>query len=252
MEQRIVVYPYKMSSEAGKSISKELNALRVYPDRGYSPRSTDVIFNWGSGTIPNWYKKGLNIINTPESVAVAINKRATFRLLRKAGVSIPFYTTDQELAMQWAERGTWVVCRNRLEGKDGEGLTLAKKWEEIIPSKIYTQFIPNKREFRAYVWMGKCFEIIDKKRKDVSTCDPDIRCSSRGWVHCKNPKDVPQDVAVQAVLATKALGLDFSGVDILYDGKNSHVLEVNTAPGIYGTTVTTLRDMILKYAKSTH
>ena len=41
------------------------------------------------------------------------------------------------------------------------------------------------------------------------------------------------------MLAIKVLGLDFGAVDIIYNKQEDkwYVLEVNTAPGIYGTTL---------------
>jgi glutathione synthase/RimK-type ligase-like ATP-grasp enzyme len=180
----------------------------------------------------------------------SINKLKSYRKFRAAKVNIPLYTSDAELAAQWIEQGHAVVCRARLEGKDGEGIVVAKKGEhELEPSKLYCQFIPNKREFRAYVWQGEVFEVIEKKRKDLKNYDKYIRSSSRGWVHCKDPTNVPSGILPVAAAATKAIGLDFAGVDLITTDTEAYVLEVNTAPGIYGTTVTMLRDRVLKYAK---
>ena len=55
------------------------------------------------------------------------------------------------------------------------------------------------------------------------------------------PDPVRDTIAVNAV---KALGLDFGAVDIIYNEKENqyYVLEVNTAPGLEGTT-------LIKYAE---
>ena len=47
--------------------------------------------------------------------------------------------------------------------------------------------------------------------------------------------------------AVTALGLEFGAVDIIYNDKSKKlfVLEVNTAPGIEGATVTKYKDAIL-------
>ena len=252
MKREIVVYPYKMKSESAILLSEALDVYRVYPDRKYVPEPTDVIINWGNGYVPRWDKAGLVFLNHPTKVMNAINKITSFKMFRKGKVRFPAYTTDKEMAAQWAEEGCWVVCRQELEGRDGSGLVLAKTEEALVPARLYTKFVPGTQEFRAYVWMGKLIDVFDKRRKNIETCDPDIRTESRDWVFCKNPPFVPDDLGVQANLAIKALGLDFGGVDLIYNKEQnkSYVLEVNTAPGIYGTTVTKLRDEILNYAKS--
>jgi len=252
MDRDIVVYPYKMTSESAKLLASALDVWMVYPDRKYVPDTPDVIINWGNGDIPRWDRKGPVFLNHPSKVMNSINKMTSFRMFRQGKVRFPAYTTDAEMAKQWIDEGHWVCCRQELEGRDGAGLVLAKKEEELVPAKLYTKYIPCTREFRAYIWMGKLIDTFDKRRKNIETCDPDIRCESRDWVFCKNPSFIPDDLGLQASLAIKALGLDFGGVDIVYNKEmnRSYVLEVNTAPGIYGTTVTKLRDEIQQYVKS--
>jgi glutathione synthase/RimK-type ligase-like ATP-grasp enzyme len=50
----------------------------------------------------------------------------------------------------------------------------------------------------------------------------------------------PNTVEEQAIKAVQALGLDFGSVDVIWNERHSlpYVLEVNTAPGLVGTTVT--------------
>jgi len=49
----------------------------------------------------------------------------------------------------------------------------------------------------------------------------------------------PEDIFLQSTLAVNCLGLDFGAVDIIYNQKKdvSFVLEVNTAPGLEGSTL---------------
>ena len=51
--------------------------------------------------------------------------------------------------------------------------------------------------------------------------------------------DLPEDCEKQAVAAVVALGLDFGAVDVVYNVKEqkAYVLEVNSAPGLSGTTL---------------
>ncbi len=66
-----------------------------------------------------------------------------------------------------------------------------------------------------------------------------IRVYNRGWVFTRNGVLLPDAVKLASVAAVKSLCLDFGAVDIGYrisTGKAA-VFEVNTAPGIEGTTL---------------
>lgn len=85
---------------------------------------------------------------------------------------------------------------------------------------------------------------VQQKRKESEaeqTADQKlIRNRSNGWVFTRNDIDpLPQDALTQAVNAVAALGLDFGAVDLVIgrDDELAYVLEVNTAPGLEGTTV---------------
>ena len=246
----IVIYPYKMKSEASILLRDALDVFSVYPDRKYAPDSNSLVVNWGNGNIPKWDGDHFVFLNRPEKVMNSINKRTSFKLFRKGKVRIPKYTIDMELANQWLDDGDWVVCRQELEGKDGSGLVLAKTEKELVSAKLYTKYIPILKEFRSYVFMDDYLDTLEKKRKTIKDADPDIRTEGRNWVFCQNPEWIPPGIQEQSILAVKSLGLDFGGVDVIW-GKDEkcHVLEVNTAPGIYGTSVVKFKKAIENYAK---
>ena len=70
--------------------------------------------------------------------------------------------------------------------------------------------------------------------------DYQVRNHENGWVYCRDDLDVPASVFSDATSAVAALGLDFGAVDIIWNQNQarSYVLEVNTAPGLEGTTLT--------------
>jgi glutathione synthase/RimK-type ligase-like ATP-grasp enzyme len=98
-------------------------------------------------------------------------------------------------------------------------------------------------ELRLHVDFGKVIFLQYKKRQSEVAQTPDqklIRNHGNGWVFCPRPvEDAPADSAAQAVLAVKALCLDFGAVDIVVGKKDNmpYVLEVNTAPGIESPTL---------------
>jgi D-alanine-D-alanine ligase-like ATP-grasp enzyme len=66
-----------------------------------------------------------------------------------------------------------------------------------------------------------------------------VRNHDNGFIFVRNDVKAPSSVEEQAVRAIKALGLDFGAVDIIWNDKQqkAYVLEVNTAPGLEGSTV---------------
>ena len=61
-----------------------------------------------------------------------------------------------------------------------------------------------------------------------------MRSHAKGWVFCREGVNPPQVVLDQALLAVKALGLDFSAVDVIYNESENkaYILECNSAMGI--------------------
>lgn len=63
---------------------------------------------------------------------------------------------------------------------------------------------------------------------------------------------VSDETKAEAVKAVAALGLDFGAVDIVIDREGKPViLEVNTAPGIQGTTLTNYKRAIESWLTAT-
>ena len=95
------------------------------------------------------------------------------------------------------------------------------------------------------------FDAQEKRRRSGVETNSKIRTEEHGWVFCRGNVQVPDDVKLQAESAVSALGLDFGGVDVIWNEKEqqAYVLEVNTAPGLEGTTVTTYAAMIQNLAK---
>jgi hypothetical protein len=259
MQTRIVVYPYKLGSESGKKVATALDALRIKAEGDYHPRNGDFIVGWGNGHPPIWggELKGKDVVflNRPDKVALSVNKIDTFNLFKKHGVPHPdwsFHSTD---AIKWFNQNHWVCCRQSVEGKDGEGLILAKTKADMVPAKLYTRYMPIAKEFRVYVFGDELLDIREKRRDTdalkAGKVNEYIRTTSGNWVYCQYGFKTPSDAREVAVAATKALGLDFAGVDIIQakeDGK-CYALETNTAPYVGDHTVSRLRDAIIKRHK---
>ena len=69
---------------------------------------------------------------------------------------------------------------------------------------------------------------------------------NNGFIFARNEIQIPEDVTVQATKAFEITGLDFGAVDVIYNERQSaaYVLEINTAPGLEGTTDTDYAQML--------
>ena len=196
---------------------------------------------------------GLNLtmLNRTEAVARASNKLKFFDAV-VGQVSIPSFTTSQEVAKEWVNAGKTVICRTILNGHSGAGIVLADKPEEVVKAPLYTEYVPKKEEYRVHVFNG---EVIHASRKARKKEIPDeevnwkVRNHGNGFIFQHENFELPEDCAVQSIKAIEAVGLDFGAVDVIWNDKQqkSYVLEVNTAPGIEGTTLERYTEAINKW-----
>lgn len=237
-----VFYPYKMKSSSAKQLAQAFGAERVHPDGKFMNNYKRPIINWGNSTPPWWLGKHNNqlVLNYPSCVAVAANKLLSFQMFKEVGVKHPEWTTDYKEALQWWGEGIVVLGRYILTGKGGEGI---KVFTSLVPflsdAKLYTKYFKKKEEYRVHVVAGKIIDFAMKKKRKGVEPNYQIRNADNGWVFCREGIALPPDVSEQAVKAVTALGLTFGAVDVGYNvaKQEACVFEVNTAPGIQGSTV---------------
>jgi glutathione synthase/RimK-type ligase-like ATP-grasp enzyme len=241
----VYLYSHSTVSEGAKELAAVLKVQRIrHENSNFRGRADKVVINWGSSTLPEEVGK-CRIINPPDKVVKASNKFEFFNMLSKledAPRLVP-WTTSYETAVQWWLDKKSVVCRSILNGSGGAGIRIAVPDEtSVTNAKLYTQYIPKKDEYRVHFVNGK---IIDYQRKALR---PDfnkdlvnwkVRNLDGGFIYVRNEVVLPPDVTTQAEKTIKGLGLDFGAIDIIYNDKQkaAYVLEVNTAPGLMGTTL---------------
>ena len=237
---RYIIYPYKMSSQSAKKLADMIRAdgyevLRVYPDRNYRHRQGDFIINWGSSKLANW---GIPHVNQPLAVKKATNKYETLLTLQDAGVSIPKTTTSRLNAERWLEWGP-VFCRTLLTGHAGQGIVVAEIADQLVDAPLYTASFPKTHEFRVHVFNGQVIDVQEKRKRKNTGGRGHVWNHGNDFVFCRQNVNPPECVLDASRKAVEALGLDFGGVDVGYDRETNKaaVFEVNTAPGIDGTTL---------------
>lgn len=246
---RTRVLPYKQGSKSAKALAETLNG-KVLKIEGSSfvPISGDVIVNWGrsDNTLQTVWGTSARVLNLPEVVKTASNKKSFLSLMEAEGLIslIPEYWTDKEAIP--VEKFP-ILCRTILNGHSGAGICWADTPSDLVDSSLYVRYIKKSDEYRVHVSVNGVF-LVQRKARRLDYSEPDwrIRNHDNGFIYQRSNIDPPACVISSAVEAFKATNLDFGAVDVIYNkhhGK-AYVLEINTAPGLAGSTVTDYANMI--------
>jgi hypothetical protein len=179
-------------------------------------------------------------------VDVASNKLRSFATLKTHGVSCPEFTTSADVAQHWLHDGRRVLARTILRGSCGNGIVDIDPFTAGFPyAPLYVEYVKKSREFRVHTTRdprgGYFTRTVEKRRRTDfdGEIDNRIRNHSRGWVFCQENVQPDESVVEESAKAIEALGLDFGAVDVIWNEhyQKAYVLEVNTAPGLEGSTV---------------
>jgi glutathione synthase/RimK-type ligase-like ATP-grasp enzyme len=246
---KIRVYPYKQGSRSAKALADAVGGrvLKLVGSK-FVPRRDDIVINWGSTKVPGFGPA--TVLNSDTSKAAC--KLKTFRALNNDAARTPLWTTDRNAVEELLTFP--VICRTKLNGHSGEGIVVANNAAELVDAPLYTQYVKKKDEYRIHVFGDAAFFIQRKARKlDVENPNWVIRNLEGGFVFVEVAEnEVPVDVLTQARAAVKALGLDFGGVDVIWNEREgkAYVLECNTACGLEERTAERYSRQILDFVEN--
>jgi len=177
-----------------------------------------------------------------------LNKIEQLTQFRANSVSCPAFATSPEEARN-LDSGT-IFARTLINSTNGKGIVeFERDQREYPPAPLYTAYIPKKSEFRVHVINGKVVDSQQKKKREEFTgeSNPRIRNLANGYVYCRDGVVLPHDAADLAVRAVSACGYEYGAVDLIYNAKRdkSYVLEVNSRPGLQGTTLESYADALI-------
>lgn len=244
-----MMYLYDPNSESGLALARALGVQTIRHTgstfKGFGKR----VLNWGCSDLPLQVRRA-QVFNKEHCVDWAVNKIKAFTRMTEGGVRTVPWTTDINVARQWLEAGDRVIGRTRVKGKDGEGLVDCVDDLSLDGCKLYTKFIRAEKEYRINIVRvsngvdgDDYYDACQRKVPldgFVGHVNPDIKTSSNGYGFKFVTQNIPRNVIAQAHQAIDALGLDFGGVDVLWDGAQAYVLEVNTAPQFTPRVIETL------------
>jgi len=163
-------------------------------------------------------------------------------------VASPTYATSLNQAKELP--GKLVVVRTLTAASEGRGISIVPKEELTQQAPLYTEYIPKKKEFRVHVFDNKVIYVQDKRRSaGLEQKEFQVRNTANGYVFCRNNVVAPDDLHSVALSAVSAIGRSQGAVDLIYNEKRNKcfALEVNSRPGMTGSTVKLYAEAILEY-----
>ena len=191
-------------------------------------------------------------LNNAAAIRQARDKIYSLQLLLKNGIEIPttgFANSPLDTNDLIKMVGGAPLIIKLLEGTQGKGVVLAetkKAGESVInafkslnANILVQEFIKEAdgKDLRLFVINGKVVAAIQR------TAPPG---EFRANVHLGGIASAIRPTAEEkriAIKATKALGLDVAGVDIIRSSKGPLLLEVNSSPGLEGIETATNKDI---------
>lgn len=239
---QVFLRSHDQHSEGARRLAEalEIPRLRHHLSR-FRPHHSKLLINWGASQLPQELLV-CRVINDPTFVDMASNKRTFFRALSSMPeiATVPF-TSDKTKAVEWLSQGHTVCARQKLNASGGEGLVLFDHTDKFVDAPLWTLYVKKRDEFRIHVMAGEIIAVQRKALKNDFEGETDhrVRNLANGYIFARNEVDPPKMILEQSLLCVGRLGLDFGAVDILWNEKKqqSYILEVNTAPGLEGTTV---------------
>lgn len=248
------VLPYRAGSRGASALAAALPGGRCLRLRGsqWRPRRDDIVINWGNTDLAvlGQYNGRCNVLNGMNLRHVT-NKLEFFRAMRANGCEdiIPqYWEASGQIPDEMFAGDNAIVCRTVLAGHSGEGIVIANNRNALVRAPLYTQYIKKQQEYRIHVGRNRNDQsiIIAAQRKARNRAVEDanvnwqIRNHHNGFIYTREGFVVPDAVFRAAERALAAVAIDFGGVDVVYNERSgrAYVLEINTACGLEGQTVT--------------
>jgi hypothetical protein len=174
--------------------------------------------------------------NDPSDVARVVNKLTFFEEFSDTGHLPEYWTNSEDIP----DEAFPVVCRTLLTGSSGDGIVLSACRDDLVPAPLYVKYVPKKDEYRVHVMNCEPFLIQQKKRRlDHDQPNWQIRNHSNGFIYAREQVDPPAGLVDAAVDCIVRSYLDFGACDVIWNEhrQKAYVLEINTAPGLEGSTL---------------
>jgi ribosomal protein S6--L-glutamate ligase len=223
------------------------------------PRIGASITFYGTAVIRQFEMMGVSSLNESVAISRARDKLRSLQLLSRKGIGLPItgfaHSTKMTQELIKLVGGAPLVIK-LLEGTQGKGVVLAETdgaaesvidaFREMDANILVQEFIKEARGSDI-----RCFVIGDEV---VASMMRTAKAGEfRSNLHRGGSAQVVQITKEErqaALDATKALGLNVAGVDLLRSSRGPLIMEVNSSPGLNGIETATGKDvagMIIEY-----
>ena len=214
----------------------------------------------GSGTtyhikavIRHFERMGVVVINNSDSIDNTKDKLYSHQILAQSNLDIPkTMLLKHPIDVDFVQKhlGFPVIIKT-ISGSYGKGVFIAetkKQLSQLITMAeltnsrydiIIQQFIKDSwgKDLRVFVVNNKVVGCMMRR-----ATDDDFRANlNRGGEGF--PYEVNEQIEWLSTEASKSLGLDISGVDLLFDGDGYKICEINSNPGFEGTETFTKKNI---------
>lgn len=238
------IIPYRQGSQSARALAEGLNGRVLHLNNStyrYRPQR-DVIINWGCTDTSNPH---LTHAINGTGIREVSNKLRFFTNMSEGGQPdwLPeFWTDSLDIPMDAYP----VVCRTVLAGHSGQGIVIANNPDELVPAALYTKYIRKTDEYRIHVGLTNDDEYmtlisVQQKRRRTDHENPNwqVRNHANGFIYAREDVNPPNGVINAAFECFAKTSLCFGAVDVIWNERRqqAYTLEINSAPGITGTTV---------------
>lgn len=274
------LYSTRRLVEAGKARGHEIEVIDTlkcymditstkpmvhYQDRALEdfdaiiPRIGASITFYGTAVIRQFEMMGVFSLNESVAIARARDKLRSLQILSRKGLGLPVtgfaHSTKMTQELIKLVGGAPLVVK-LLEGTQGKGVVLAETnsaaesvidaFREMDANILVQEFIKEARGSDI-----RCFVVGDEVVATMMrTAKPGEFRSNLHRGGTAKVIEITKEERQAALDATKALGLNLAGVDMLRSERGPLIMEVNSSPGLNGIETATGKDvagMIIEY-----
>jgi ribosomal protein S6--L-glutamate ligase len=196
---------------------------------------------------------GVFCLNDATAITQSRDKLLSLQILSSKGISMPitgFANSPQDTKDLIKMVGGAPVIVKLLEGTQGVGVVLGettKAAESVInafkslkANILVQEFIKEAKgvDLRCFVIDGRVVGAMQRQAADPDEFRANVHLGGKVSAVKLSPEEKKT-----AIAATKAMGLQVAGVDILRSNKGPKVLEVNSSPGLEGIEAATGKDI---------
>jgi len=229
----------------------------TYKGKALSPKDYDVIFvrpgftkdpSVNSSIIKQFQLAGFYVINGYVGVFRAKSKIRTLQMLDHFNIPVPktVVVENTDLLTEAAEEFRFPVIVKSIYGTHGRGVFIAESKRSLAPIVEYLVARENGPvQIQEYIKeaKGKDLRVFVLGKKVVATME---RMAKSGEFRSNFHKggsvsvaDLSKEERLMSIKATRVLGLDVAGVDILRTKTGPKIIEVNSNPGLQGISKAT-------------